>query len=294
MSESIRYIIISPVRNEAAHLPGTIDSVAAQTIKPAQWIIVDDGSSDATPEILLAAERKYPWITAVKRSDRGSRKPGGGVIEAFYDGYSKIVVSDWKYLVKLDGDVSFDSAYFEQCFAAFLDDSRLGICGGLVCNLINGKIVQESTADPTFHVRGATKIYERKCWDRIGQLIRAPGWDTLDEIKANMLNFHTRTLESVKLIHHRPAGSKDGTWFNWVKNGRANYIVGYHPLFMILKALSRAPRRPYVVAALGLIFGFVTAYLQRVPQIDDKELIHFLRREQMKRICFRPSLWSAS
>jgi len=293
MKTSPRYIIISPVRNEAAHLPGTIQSIASQTILPVQWIVVDDGSTDNTPAILATAAKEHPWITVVTRADRGARKPGGGVIEAFYDGFAKIADANWDFIVKLDGDVSFERDYFERCFAAFAADATLGIAGGLVCNLKNGALVAESTIDPEFHVRGATKIYRRTCWDQLGELIRAPGWDTLDELKANMLNWKTRTLRDIQLIHHRPAGSKDGTWTNWVKNGRANYVVGYHPAFMFLKALSRIPRRPYCIAGLGPLVGFITGYLKRIPQISDKALIHFLRREQLKRLFFQPSLWSA-
>src|SRR3954467_8148431 len=98
MKASPRYVIISPVRNEAAHLPGTIQSVASQTIVPAQWIIVDDGSNDNTPPILAAAAKEHPWITVVTRADRGARKPGGGVIEAFYDGFAKITDSSWDFI----------------------------------------------------------------------------------------------------------------------------------------------------------------------------------------------------
>src|ERR1041384_7178718 len=101
MKVSPRYIIISPVRNEAAHLPGTIQSIASQTILPVQWIVVDDGSTDNTPAILATAAKEHPWITAITRADRGARKPGGGVIEAFYDGFAKIADANWDFIVKL-------------------------------------------------------------------------------------------------------------------------------------------------------------------------------------------------
>jgi poly-beta-1,6-N-acetyl-D-glucosamine synthase len=213
------------------------------------------------------------------------------VIEAFYEGYAKIADPKWDFIVKLDGDVSFERNYFERCFAEFTADSTLGIGGGTVCNLKNGQLVPESTVDPVFHVRGATKIYRRQCWDQLGELIRAPGWDTLDELKANMLKWATRTFSGIEILHHRPAGSKDGAWVNWVKNGLANYIVGYHPAFMFLKAVSRFPRKPFAIGGTGLMVGFLSGYVKNVPQIDDRDLIRFLRREQLKRIFLRPSLW---
>lgn len=292
MPTTPRYIIVSPVRNEASHLLGTIASVSGQTITPAQWILIDDGSTDESPQILSSAAAQFPWISVVTRADRGARKPGGGVVEAFYDGYKKILDGNWDFIVKLDGDVSFDADYFERCFEEFSRETKLGIGGGTVCNLRNGQLVPESTVDPAFHVRGATKIYRRACWDKIGELIRAPGWDTLDELKANMLGWTTRTFPEIRMIHHRPAGSKDGAWTNWIKNGLANYIVGYHPAFMVLKAFSRMPRKPYAIGGVGLLVGFASGYLKGVPQISDKELIQFLRREQVKRLTFQPSLWS--
>jgi poly-beta-1,6-N-acetyl-D-glucosamine synthase len=115
----------------------------------------------------------------------------------------------------------------------------------------------------------------------------------LDELKANMLNWNTRTFSDIEILHHRPAGSKDGAWLNWVKNGMANYVVGYHPVFMVLKALSRLPRRPICLGGIGLMVGFLSGYVKRAPQIRDRELIRFLRREQMKRVFLQPNLWRA-
>jgi glycosyltransferase involved in cell wall biosynthesis len=276
-----KYVIISPVRNEKKYLAGTITSVAAQTVLPTQWIIVDDGSTDGSSALLHGAARKHPWITVTSRADRGARKPGTGVVEAFYDGYT-FVRQSWDFLVKLDGDVSFASDYFERCLQKFAANPKLGIGGGTVCNWRNGTLVPESSIDPAFHVRGATKIYRRECWDQIGELIRAPGWDTLDELKANMLGWTTVTFPDIQIVHHKPAGSADGL---------ANYIVGYHPLFMLLKAARRSVHRPYALGALGLLTGFVTGYAKRVPQIPDKDLIRYLRRQQLRKLTFQSSLW---
>jgi biofilm PGA synthesis N-glycosyltransferase PgaC len=292
MVRPARYVIISPVRNEAKHLPGTIASLAGQTMPPAQWIVVDDGSTDESKTILAKAALEHPWITVVKRSDRGARKPGTGVIEAFYDGMPELKVTDWEFLIKLDGDVSFERDYMERCFAQFQADPKLGIGGGTVCAQRPEGLVPESSIDPAFHVRGATKIYKRECWDVIGGLLRAPGWDTLDELKANMLGWKTRTFKDIKLTHHKPAGSADGSWTNWFKNGRANYLVGYHPLFMVLKSARRMFYKPYGLQAFGLLAGFFSGYFSGVRQIPDRELIAYLRRQQMRKLAFQPSLWS--
>jgi glycosyltransferase involved in cell wall biosynthesis len=260
-------------------------------VRPAQWIIVDDGSTDATGRIADEAAERHDWIHVVHRKDRGFRRAGGGVMEAFYDAFKLVEGQSWQYLVKLDGDVTLAPDYFEACFARFATEARLGIGGGLVCNYVNGELQPESRVDPAFHVRGATKIYRRECWDDIGGLVKATGWDTLDEFKANMMGWTTRTFAEIKLLHHRPAGGAYGTWPNWVKNGHANYVAGYHPLFMMFKCGKRVFDRPYLIGALGLFTGYFGGYLKRAPQIDDERLIHYLRREQMKRLLRRSSLW---
>ena len=286
------YIVISPVRNEEQYLPQTIQCMAAQTAQPLCWLVVDDGSTDRTGQIIDDAAARYPWLKALHRSDRGFRQAGGGVMDAFYEGYALIFTPSWDFLVKLDGDLSFSADYFQQCLARFAADPKLGIGGGTICNQVNGVLDAESKIDPAFHVRGATKIYRRACWEQIGGLIRAPGWDTVDEVKANMLGWTTRTFQEVKLVHHRPAGQAYGRWSNLVKNGRANYVAGYLPLFMLLKCLRRLFEKPYFLEGCGLGLGFLTGYLKGIPQVPDRDVIRYLRRQHLNRLLGRQSLWS--
>jgi glycosyltransferase involved in cell wall biosynthesis len=286
-----RYIVVTPARNEEANIRHTLASMIGQTIRPSLWIIVDDGSKDATPTIVEEAMRDHQWIRLVRRPDRGARKQGGGVIEAFYDGYALIGDNAWDFLVKFDSDLSFDSNYFEQCLAKFTADPKLGIGGGMICQEHEGRLTCEAPGDPAFHVRGATKIYRRSCWEAIGGLLKAPGWDTVDELKANMLGWTTYTFKDVPLRHHRFTGSADGTWKNQVKFGLSNYIAGYHPLFMFSKCLKRLFQPPYFVGAIGLAWGFCKGYLHRVRQVEDPALIHYVRQQQINRLLFRPSLW---
>jgi biofilm PGA synthesis N-glycosyltransferase PgaC len=288
---TIPYIIISPVRNEADYIPRTIESVLSQTIRPARWIIVNDGSKDGTGRVIDEAAAQHNWIKTVHREDCGVRRAGGGVVEAFYAGFKLLGSEPWQYLVKLDGDVTFEPEYFERCFARFAEESRLGIAGGLICNLVDGVLRPESKVDPAFHVRGATKIYRRECWEGIDGLVQAVGWDTVDELKANMLGWSTRTFADIKIVHHRPAGAAYGTWPNWVKNGRANYAAGYHPVFMLLKCISRIFKRPYGIAALGLWTGFCSGYTKRIWRVDDPALMRYFRSQQVRRLLGRPSLW---
>jgi glycosyltransferase involved in cell wall biosynthesis len=285
------YIIITPVRDEAGYIELTIASVRAQTLQPSLWVIVDDGSTDGTGEILDTHGAQHPWIKVIHRPNRGRRASGGGVIEAFYDGYAAIGDAGWEFIVKLDGDLSFPPDYFEQCLARFAEELRIGIGGGMVCFDDHGRSREESVGDPPFHVRGATKIYRRACWDQIGPLIRAPGWDTIDEVKANMHGWSTRTFRDLKVLQHKATGTADGRWGNWFKNGRANYVTGYHPLFMLGKCVRRALRKPPFLEAIALWAGFWSGYLKQVPRIDDPDAVRYLRRQQLQRLMLRPSIY---
>jgi glycosyltransferase involved in cell wall biosynthesis len=285
----MKYVVITPVRDEESYIEKTITSVVSQTCKPSQWIIVNDGSTDKTGEIIDRYCAEHPWITVIHRENRGFRKSGGGVMEAFYDGYANLKVPDFDYIVKLDGDLSFESDYFAKCFMRFSQEPRLGIGGGVIHNLINDEVITEK--NPAFHVRGATKIYKRECWEAIGSLVKAPGWDTLDEVKATQKGWKTYSFQDLILYQHKLTGSADGGWKNCLKNGRGCYTAGYHPLYLLIKCIRWVTARPYCIASLGLFIGFFSSYLKKIPRIDDKELIKFLRKEQLKKIFFRKSMW---
>ena len=147
--------------------------------------------------------------SAVRRRCRG----------AFYDGYPAVREERWEFIVKLDGDLTFEPGYFEACLAQFANDARLGIGGGTILVRENGRLRVDSPDDPPFHVRGATKIYRRACWEQISPLVRAPGWDTIDEVTANMHGWSTRTFSDVTLVQQRGTGSADGEWRNCTKTG---------------------------------------------------------------------------
>jgi poly-beta-1,6-N-acetyl-D-glucosamine synthase len=284
-----KYVVITPVRDEEAFLAATIDSMIRQTVRPVEWIIVNDGSNDKTGNIIDSYASRYPWIRAVHRKDRGFRKSGGGVVDAFNDGYHDLVTSDWEFIVKFDGDLTFEADYFEKCFEEFERDARLGVGGGMICNLIDG--VEQVEEAPAFHVRGATKIYRRACWEGIGGLWPAPGWDTIDEVKANFIGWSTRSFRNLHLLHHRPTGKADGLWGGFVKYGRANYICGYHPLFMLGKCLRRLRQRPLLLGSIALLYGYVSGYVKRIPQVNDPAAIAYLRRQQLNRLVGRASIW---
>jgi glycosyltransferase involved in cell wall biosynthesis len=288
-TESLEYVVITPVRDEEKFIVDIYRAMTSQTIRPAEWIIVDDGSSDRTGSLIDGFAGEHSWIRAVHRPNRGFRKSGGGVVEAFNDGLKTLQCTDWNFLVKFDGDLIPEPDYFEKCFERFLQDERLGVGGGTIYHIIDGK--ESSEPCPRFHVRGATKIYRRQCWEAIGGFWQAPGWDTIDEVKAQMLGWTSETFSDIRLLHQRLTGTAESPWADAVKSGLARYVAGYHPLFMLASCASRFFRKPYVTGATALFVGFLKGYVNRVPQVRDPALIQFVREQQMRRLMGRKTVW---
>lgn len=284
-----RYVIVTPVRDEEKHVAATIESVLAQTVLPAEWTIVDDGSTDATGRIIDDYAARYPFIRPVHRPNRGFRKAGGGVMEAFHDGYNAIKTTDWEFIVKLDADLSFGPDYFARCFEYFRRVPDLGIGGGQIYHELSGQLKLEAV--PKFHVRGATKIYRRSCWEAIGGLWKAPGWDTIDEVKANMLGWKTYSFEDLQLLHHRFTGSAEGLTRDCVKHGAVCYICGYHPLFFAASCLYRLFRKPYLTGSFSMVYGYIKASLTDTRRVDDRRFIRYIRAQQMRRLCGMETVW---
>jgi poly-beta-1,6-N-acetyl-D-glucosamine synthase len=284
-----RYVVITPVRDEEGYLEATIECVCLQTVRPTEWVIVDDGSSDHTGEIADRYAAHHSWIQVIHRKNRGFRKSGGGVMEAFYDGFNTLRCKDWDFLVKLDGDLSFAADYFERCLDYFRKDTELGIGGGEICHDIDGRMKVEE--NPRFHVRGATKIYKRPCWEAIGGLWPAPGWDTIDEVKANMKGWRTYAFRDLQLVHHRLTGLEEGLFRDRVKHGVACYVSGYHPLFVAASCLRRLSQRPRITGSIGVMYGFLKAHVVRPSRLEDRSYFAYIRGQQLRRLCGLSTIW---
>lgn len=285
----VHYVVVTPVRDEELYLPRTIESMGRQTLLPREWIIVNDGSTDGTARIIEEAARNYPWIRAVHRANRGYRKWGAGIIEAFYDGYHALEFADWEFMSKLDGDLSFAPNYFELTFTKFRGSPKLGIGGGVLYHEENGQRILEN--HPKFHVRGGAKIYRRACWEAIGGLWVGPGSDTVDEVKANMLGWTTSSFFDIHMTHHRFTGSSWGKWGGLVKDGKIDYVSGYHPLFLGAKSIRRLFRRPYFVSSFALLYGYISAHWQHMPRVDEPEVIRYMRRQQLAKLFGGETIW---
>jgi poly-beta-1,6-N-acetyl-D-glucosamine synthase len=284
-----KFVIITPVRDEEKYIEATIESVCRQTTRPVEWVIVDDGSTDRTGEIIDRYAAQNCCIRPIHRKNRGFRKAGGGVMEAFYDGYNAVRCKDWDFIVKLDGDLTFAPDYFEKCFEYFLRDEELGIGGGEIHHDVSGTLKLE--VNPKFHVRGATKIYRRACWETIGGLWRAAGWDTIDEVKANMLGWKTYAFADLHLLHHRFTGSEEGLLRDRVKHGVACYVSGYHPIYVVASCLNRLKQKPYILGSAALLYGFLKAHFSGPPRVEDRSYVAYIRGQQLRRLCGMQTIW---
>jgi glycosyltransferase involved in cell wall biosynthesis len=285
---NIRYAIVTPVKNEESFLGGMIDSVVRQTVLPRRWIIVNDGSTDRTGEIIRDAESRWNWITGVTiGSGSAHRKPGGeGVV---HHGLKRLDLEEFDFLARLDGDVSFEPDYFERLFREFEADPRLGIASGVCYVRKKGKLAEEK--NPRFHTRGPLKTYRVACFREIGELEKGLGWDIVDEIRANMLGWRTRNFPELKAIHHRPTMTASGALKGKINTGIANYFAGYHPLFMLARAARNVVRPPYLLGGIWMLYGYLSGYLKSLPRVRDPELIRYVRRQQWNRLTGRPTIW---
>jgi len=282
-----RYIVITPARDEERFLPFLIESMTRQTMVPERWIIIDDGSADATAALVDAVAHDHPWIQPQHLSRERTRKRGGASIVMRH--LPRPVWQDVDFILRLDADISFGPSFVESLIAEFEHEPRLGIAGARLLERRGREL--RSDRLPTFHTRGATKMYSRACFEAIGGLESGPGWDTIDETRAMMHNFKTRSFPHITAIHHRPLGAADGSWRVLSAGGRAAYHAGYSPLFLAARAARRALSAPFVLSGVLLLYGYVAAYLHGERRTAEPELVRFVRRQQLRRLCLRESLW---
>ena len=278
-----KYIIISPVRDEGQYIEKTIRSVTSQTIKCMAWIIVDDGSKDRTREIIEEYRQEYSWIKLISLLDRGRKRTDSGVIACFNEGYAIAEGIPFDFIVKLDGDLSFDSWYFEKIFEKFERNPKLGIAAGWVYDLIKRR--PRPHHYPINHVRGCIKTYRRKCFQDIGGLLPTLAWDGIDEKKARMMGWETKSFEDLEVFHYRAMGSAGGILTRRLRDARGACLMGYHPLFMLGRCVLRMfIDRPYIIGGLTMLAGFIFYKSKGVKPINDQPLIEFIKDEQKKRI----------
>lgn len=284
MAEASSYVIITPARNEAQFIELTLNSVLAQTIRPLKWVIVSDGSTDGTDEIVKKCASDHPWIELVRMPDRGGRDFAGKVY-AFNAGYAKVRDVDYEVIVSLDADISFEADYFALLLGKLAADPTLGLVGTPF------QEVSGQTYDYRFvsieHVSGACQVFRRKCFEAIGGYLPAKGGsiDHIAVITARMKGWKTRTFTEKVCMHHRQMGTAQwGMLTSRFKLGRKDYEVGNHPVWELFRTTYQMTKAPLFVGGLALATGYFWALLRGVERPVSDEVMGFHRREQMRRL----------
>lgn len=278
-NKKLKFLIITPSCNEDQFLPNLIESIVSQTLLPIEWIIVDDGSTDDSINIIKQASLKYPWIRYIRREKEEKRSPGKSVIEAFYKGFNNRNIESFDVVVKLDADLILPIDYFQKINGEMIDNPDVGICGG-VCT-INGALEGITNLD---HVRGAIKAYRKVCFNQIGGLVSSMGWDTIDEYHARFLGWKVCVLKDLKVEHRRETNSAFGFHHAAYKNGQMLYSIRIGFFLMLINCFKWSFRFPYIILSFFLFFGYVFAFLSRKERIVPKELGKFIRLYRYQKI----------
>lgn len=279
----VRYVLVTPARNEARFIEGTIRSMIAQTWKPLRWVIASDGSTDGTDAIVEKYLPEHPWIELVRLPERKERHFAGKV-HCFNAGFERVKDLDYEIIGNLDGDVTFDPDYFEYLLGHFGGDARLGVTG---TPFIEGDETYNYKFASIEHVSGQVQMFRRECFQEIGGYvpIKGGGIDWVAVMTARLKGWKTRTFTDKVFHHHRQMGtgnaSQTGAAF---KQGKQDYYLGGHPLWQIFRSIFQMKRRPYIVGGICLFFGFFWALATRQPKPVSPELVVFHRRDQMHRL----------
>jgi biofilm PGA synthesis N-glycosyltransferase PgaC len=279
-----RLLVVSPVRNEAAHIERVALAMAAQTRPPDLWVVIDDRSTDETPQILTRLAERLDFMQVLHGSepqDVGAAKDRLAVAleaRAFNVALGSVPWQTFTHIAKLDGDIELSPRYFELLLEEFERDPELGLAGGTLSER-SGECWREERAASDYHVRGALKCFTRDCLESIGGIQERLAWDTIDEVYARMHGFKTRSFPEILARHHRPWGSADGTLRGRARHGRCVYITHFPLAWVSLRAVKTASERPLGLSGLAFLGGYLWAGVLRTPQVEDPAFRTFIRRE---------------
>jgi glycosyltransferase involved in cell wall biosynthesis len=278
------YALITPARNEGRHIGRLIRCVVAQTVRPVKWVIVSDGSTDDTEEIVRSHQRHDPFIDLV-RKESGEGRDFRSKVGAVELGLSRLRELDYRFIGNLDADASFEPDYYETVLGHFHRDPQLGIAAGATVDVMDG--ARRPTLSSGDSVGGIAQFFRRECWEDIGgyRPLKLGGEDSAAEIMARMKGWKVRKLPGLEVRHHRQMGT--GSWGGWNRRfyqGRHFYSLGHHPLFFALKCLYRLGERPYVAGSVLLWAGYAYGFFKKERARTPPELVQFLQAEQMKKL----------
>jgi biofilm PGA synthesis N-glycosyltransferase PgaC len=279
----LKYVLVTPARNEATFIEQTIQSVVAQTVRPVKWIIVSDGSTDATEDIVNAYASAHPWIELLRMPERTERDFAGKVY-AFNAGYGRVKELDYEVIASLDGDISFEPDYLAFLLGKFRDNPRLGVAG---TPFREGTHQYDYRFTSIEHVSGACQVFRRDCFEEIGGYVprKMGGIDLVAVITARMKGWQTRSFPEKTCIHHRKMGTaKQNLWSAAFRGGYGDYRLGTHPLWEFCRSPYQLSQRPLIAGACLRLAGFVWAMATRTDKQVPADLVAFRRQEQMKRL----------
>jgi poly-beta-1,6-N-acetyl-D-glucosamine synthase len=284
MSQSLKYVVITPARNEAQFIELTLKSVTNQTVLPRKWVIVSDGSTDGTDEIVKKYMARHPWIELLRMPERTERHFAGKV-HAFNSGYAKVRDTENDIIVSLDADISFEDGYFAFLIEKLSADEALGLVGTPF------REMSGETYDYRFvnieHVSGACQVFRRECFEAIGGYMPVKGGsiDHIAVITARMKGWKTKTFTEKSCLHHRTMGTAGRSLLkSRFKLGLKDYSIGNHPMWEFFRAARQMTQPPVLTGGLALAAGYLWGGVRQVPRPVSPDLIAFHRREQMQRL----------
>lgn len=277
------YVLITPARNERTFIEGTLQSVVAQTVKPEKWVIVSDGSTDGTDEIVTRYIRDHAWIDLVRMPEHRDRTFAAKVA-CVNAGYERVKGIPHDVLGCLDADITFGPDYFEYLLTRFREEPGLGVAG---TPFVEDEVLYDYRFSNIEHVSGACQLFRKECYDAIGGYvpIKGGGIDVVAVRTARMRGWRTRTFTERTCYHHRKMGTgTTGKVRALFKLGKEDYYLGGHPLWQAVRSVYQLTRRPYLVGGMMLLAGYAWAAARRVERPVSDELMEFHRREQMQRL----------
>lgn len=281
------YTLMTPARNEEAFIEKTLQAVVAQTALPQRWIIVNDGSTDRTAEIVSQYAAAHPFIHLVTTSGDEQRN-FGSKSKALHYAYSQLEGVDFNYIGNLDADISFDPHYYENILHKMAQNPNLGLAGGVRHDLINGKFKRIPCASNS--VGGPIQLFRRDCYEEIGGYMVLPhgGIDAVAEMTARMCGWDVRSFPEYPVYHYRSTGrAKHSLWSVLFHAGIRDYTIGYNLLFECIRAVKRFRNRPYIIGPFIFLSGYLWAMLNRFERPISPKLISFLQQEQLGRLKLR-------
>jgi glycosyltransferase involved in cell wall biosynthesis len=283
--EHTHYVLITAARNEKDYIGRCIESVINQTVRPAAWLIVSDGSTDGTDEIVGGWARRHPFIRLLRKELDSRQRGFASKVFALNMGVEALKGEHYAFIGHLDADITLGCDYYEKILSEFDSNSKLGLAGGYIFEKKTEKFETRAANSP-WSVAGGIQLFRRKCYEDIGGLKPLPlgGEDWFAEIQARMNGWEVAASPKVPAYHHKPGGGKRGLVREAVREGAMDYAMGAHPVFEAVKCGRRVVQKPYVLFAFIRFYGFVLQYFVGRRRAVGADVMQFLRTEQLARL----------